>query len=79
MRLDNMKIRLNSPSEADEFVSICDSFAEYGVDVHYGSIAVDGRSTIGVLSVMGHDIDVQIHADRTHTEEFEIEIGQFEV
>lgn len=74
-----MKIKLNSPSEVDEFVSICDSFADYGVDVHCGSIAVDGRSTIGVLSVMGHDIDVRIHADRTHTEEFELEIGRFEV
>lgn len=73
-----MKIKLNSASEVDEFVAICDSFSDFGVDVHHGSTVVDGRSTIGVMSVIGHEIDVRIHADRVHTEEFELEIEKFE-
>ncbi len=74
-----MKIKLNNPDEVNEFVAICDSFADHGIDVKYGSLVFDGRSTVSMLNVMGHDVDVKIHAERADKQEFEMQIEQFEV
>lgn len=74
-----MKIRLDNPNDVNEFVSICDAFGEFGVDVHYGSHSADGRSTVGMLNFMGHDVDVKIHAGYDETADFEMQIEKFEV
>ena len=74
-----MKIRLNNPEDVNAFVSTCDSFGEFGVDVSCGAMSCDGRSSVGVLNFMGKDINVIIHADDSSAHDFESAIEKFEV
>ena len=66
--------RLNDVSTAEHLVSICRQFEEE-IDVIHGRYIIDGKSTLGVVSLIGNIVSLEINtSNEKNKEKFEKEI-----
>lgn len=71
-------LNLDSIEKVEQFVSICDRYKqEFNIDAIYGRYIVDASSLLGVSSLLGHIIGVQVSDDsKPSYESFEKEVKQ---
>jgi|GEM_PF-3672916 len=54
---------LDTTTKAEELVSISRKYNNLDVDVIYGRCTVDGRSFLGVISLVGHMVTVEAYGE----------------
>lgn len=52
-------IHLDSLEIANKLVAICDQHRDYNIDIHHGRYTVDGRSLLGVCSLLGKIVKIE--------------------
>lgn len=61
---------------AKKLVSICEKYEDADVDVFYGRQIIDGKSILGVMSLMGRMVSIKVNSSNKDDEkEFEEEIN----
>lgn len=73
------KIRLNSVEDTNDFVEICEKY-NGDINVHYGSMMIDGKSMLGMLMIpAGELIEVKlISSNECEILKFIKDIARFE-
>ena len=54
---------LNNIDKCQELCDLCDRHSDIDVDVCYKRYLVDGRSFLGILSLLNHKVIIVIHTD----------------
>lgn len=61
---------------AKKLVSICEKYEDADIDVLYGRQIIDGKSILGVISLMGRMVSLKVNsANKDDEKEFEEEIN----
>lgn len=61
---------------AKKLVSICEKYKEAEIDVIYGRQIIDGKSILGVISLMGRMVSLKVNsANEDDEKNFEEEIN----
>lgn len=61
---------------AKKLVSVCEKYEEAEIDVIYGRQIIDGKSILGVMSLMGRMVSLKVNSRNEDDEEnFEKEIN----
>lgn len=53
-------LQLDSLQTANSLVAVCDRHKDYNIDIHHGRYTVDGRSLLGVCSLLGKIVKVDL-------------------
>ena len=65
---------IRSIDDATNLARLCGQFAETGleIDINYGRYIIDGYSILGIFSLMGHTVSIELRSDdETIKKEFE--------
>lgn len=61
--MNKEKIKLSTPEMVSGFINVCSKY-EYDINLYDGSIVIDAKSIISVLSVQqGKEVEVEIVSD----------------
>ena len=60
---------LSSIDKCRDLCDLCDRYQEIDVDICYKRYLVDGRSFLGILSLLNHKVVVVIHTDSKYKKE----------
>lgn len=61
---------------AKKLVSVCEKYEEAEIDVIYGRQIIDGKSILGVMSLMGRMVSLKVNSRNENDEKnFEEEIN----
>ncbi len=56
--------RIQSLDDASNLARLCGKYADTGleIDVGYGRYVIDGFSTLGIFSLIGHTVSIELRA-----------------
>lgn len=60
--------------EASKLARLCGQYADTGleIDIRYGRYVIDGQSILGIFSLMGHTVSIELRShDETLVKSFE--------
>lgn len=67
---------LQDVDSAKKLVSVCEKYEEAEIDVIYGRQIIDGKSILGVMSLIGRIVSIKVNSSNKDDEEnFEKEIN----
>lgn len=65
---------IKDEKSAKKLVNICEKYEDSDIDVIYGRQIIDGKSILGVMSLMGRMVTIKINNEENE-KEFEKEIN----
>ena len=67
---------IKDADSAKKLVSVCEKYEEAEIDVLYGRQIIDGKSILGVMSLMGRMVSIKVNSRNENDEnDFEEEIN----